>query len=93
MRISKNEIKAIKESVNSLDKGAEIYLFGSRNVDVAKGGDIDLLIISEKLSYDDTIRIRKKLYEKLEEQKIHIIIAQDTTDPFVKIAYREGALL
>ena len=59
MRISKNEIKAIKESINSLDKGAEIYLFGSRNVDLAKGGDIDLLIISEKLSYDDTIRIRK----------------------------------
>jgi predicted nucleotidyltransferase len=93
MRISKNEIKAIKESVNSLDKGAEIYLFGSRNVDIAKGGDIDLLIISEKLSYDDTITIRKNLYEKLEEQKIHIIIAQDTTDPFVKIAYREGVLL
>ena len=93
MRISKNEIKAIKESVNSLDKGAEIYLFGSRNVDLAKGGDIDLLIISEKLSYDDTITIRKNLYEKLEEQKIHIIIAQDTTDPFVKIAYREGVLL
>ncbi|MFV1975888.1 MAG: nucleotidyltransferase domain-containing protein [Candidatus Scalindua sp.] len=93
MRISKNEIKAIKESVNSLDKGAEIYLFGSRNLDLAKGGDIDLLIISEKLSYDDTITIRKNLYEKLEEQKIHIIIAQDTTDPFVKIAYREGVLL
>ena len=93
MRISKNEIKAIKESVNSLDKGAEIYLFGSRNLDLAKGGDIDLLIISEKLSYDDTITIRKNLYEKLEEQKFHIIIAQDTTDPFVKIAYREGVLL
>lgn len=93
MRISKNEIKAIKESVNSLDKGAEIYLFGSRKVDVAKGGDIDLLIISEKLSYDDTIKIRKNLYEKLEEQKIHIIIAHDISDPFVKIAYREGVLL
>ena len=93
MRISKNEIEAIKESVNSLDKGAEIYLFGSRNLDLAKGGDIDLLIISEKLSYDDTITIRKTLYEKLDEQKIRIIIALDTTDPFVRIAYREGVLL
>jgi len=93
MRISNNEIEAIKESVNSLDSSAEIYLFGSRTVDVAKGGDIDLLIISEKLSYDDKITIRKNLYEKLDEQKIHIIIASDTTDPFVKIAYREGVLL
>ena len=93
MRISKSEIKAIKESVNSLDKGAKTYLFGSRKVDVAKGGDIDLLIISKKLGYDDTIRIRKISYEKLEEQKIHIIIAHDISDPFVKIAYREGVLL
>ncbi len=93
MRISRNEIEAIKESVNSLDAGAKIYLFGSRTVDVAKGGDIDLLIISEKLNYDDKITIRKDLYEKLDEQKIHIIIAPDTTDPFVEIAYREGELL
>lgn len=93
MRLGKDEIKAIKESVNALDKGAIIYLFGSRNVDVAKGGDIDLLIISEKLGYDDTITIRKNLYEELEEQKIHIIIARDISDPFVKIAYRDGVLL
>lgn len=93
MRISKNEIRAIKESINALDKGAEVYLFGSRNIDVAKGGDIDLLIISEKLSYGDTVKIRKNLYEKIEEQKIHIIIAHDMSDPFVKIAYKEGVLL
>ncbi len=93
MRINNHDKKAIKECINSLDKGAEVYLFGSRTVDVARGGDIDLLIISEKLSYDDTIIIRKNLYEKLEEQKIHIIIAQSMTDPFAKMAYREGVLL
>jgi hypothetical protein len=38
-------------------------------------------------------RIREILYEKLEEQKIHVIIAQDTKDPFVKIVYREEVLL
>ncbi len=86
-------MKAIKGCIYSLDKSAEIYLFGSRTVDVAKGGDIDLLIISKKLGYDDSIIIRKNLYEKLEEQKIHIIIAQDTNEPFVKMAYTEGVLL
>ncbi|MHC4269490.1 MAG: nucleotidyltransferase domain-containing protein [Planctomycetota bacterium] len=93
MRINNKETVAIKECINSLDKSAEAYLFGSRTVDVAKGGDIDLLIISKKLGYDDSIRIRKDLYEKLDEQKIHVIIAQDTTAPFVKMAYREGVLL
>ncbi len=93
MRINNNEMKAIKECICSLDKNAEIYLFGSRTVDVTKGGDIDLLIISKKLGYDDSIIIRKNLYEKLEEQKIHIIIAQDTNEPFVKMAYTEGVLL
>ncbi len=84
---------AIKNCISSLDENARVYLFGSRTEDVAKGGDIDILIISKVLGYNDTIRIRKILYEKLEEQKIHIIIAQDTTDPFVKMAYREGVLL
>ncbi|MFQ5714313.1 MAG: nucleotidyltransferase domain-containing protein [Candidatus Scalinduaceae bacterium] len=93
MRLNNNDMNAIKECINLLDKDAEVYLFGSRTVDVSKGGDIDLLIISKKLGYDDTIRIRKILYEKLEEQKIHIIIAHDISDPFVKIAYREGVLL
>ena len=93
MRLNNNEMKVITECVSSLDKGVKVYLFGSRTVDITKGGDIDLLIISKKLGYDDSIRIRKILYEKLDEQKIHIIIAHDITDPFVKIAYKEGVLL
>ncbi len=93
MRLKNDEIMAIKNCISSLDENAEVYLFGSRTEDVAKGGDIDLLIMSKVLGYNDTIRIRKTLYEMLEEQKIHIIIAQDTTDPFVKMAYREGVLL
>ncbi len=93
MRLKNDEIVAIKNCINSLDENARVYLFGSRTEDVAKGGDIDLLIMSKVLGYNDTIRIRKTLYEMLEEQKIHIIIAQDTTDPFVKMAYREGVLL
>ncbi len=83
----------IKESIEALDKDAKIYLFGSRTDNAKKGGDIDLLILSQKLSYDESIKIRQRLYEKLGEQKIHIIIAKDITKPFVKIAYTEGILL
>ena len=93
MRLNNREIKIIKEIVMRLDKDAKIYLFGSRTDDKAKGGDIDLLIISQKFNYDDSITARQNLYEKLGEQKIHIIIKKDINDPFSKIAYSEGILL
>ncbi|MDR4497166.1 MAG: nucleotidyltransferase domain-containing protein [Candidatus Scalindua sp.] len=93
MRLNNREIKIIKEIIRRLDKDAKIYLFGSRTDDKAKGGDIDLLIISQKFDYDDSITARQNLYEKLGEQKIHIIIKKDINDPFSKIAYSEGILL
>lgn len=93
MRLNDNEIRVIKESISRLDKDAKVYLFGSRTDDNAKGGDIDILIISQKFNYDDSIIARQSLYEKLGEQKIHLIIKKDTNDPFSKIACSEGILL
>ncbi len=93
MRLKKGEIEAITESIKDIDRDAKIYLFGSRIDDSRRGGDIDLLIISQKLGYEDNIKIRQRLYEKLGEQKIHIIIAKDTKNAFVKCAYKEGILL
>lgn len=93
MRLKKGEIEAITESIKDMDRDAKIYLFGSRIDDSRRGGDIDLLIISQKLGYEDNIKIRQRLYEKLGEQKIHIIIAKDTKNAFVKCAYKEGILL
>lgn len=78
MRLKETEVKAIVDGVKDMDKDAHVYLFGSRTDDSKKGGDIDLLVISQKLDYEDTIKIRQRLYEKLGEQKIHIIIAKDT---------------
>lgn len=93
MRLKDNEIKAIVDCVNELDVDAKIYLFGSRVDDIQKGGDIDLLVISHKLGYPDKVNMTRRLYEKLGEQKIHLIIAKDITDPFVRIAYKKGVLL
>ncbi len=47
MRLSEIEQKTIKESVSAFDKQAKIVLFGSRVRDAARGGDIDLSIISD----------------------------------------------
>ena len=48
MRLEANESKAIGEEVRRLDPAAEIYLYGSRANDAAKGGDIDLLVVSDR---------------------------------------------
>lgn len=93
MRLKEKEVKIIRKCINDLDNGAKVYLFGSRVDDLQKGGDIDLLIISQKLGYEDRIKIIQRFYEKLGEQKIHLIIAKDTTNPFVKVVYNKGILL
>jgi uncharacterized protein len=93
VRLNQNEIDAIKNAVLALDSEALIYLFGSRTDLTKRGGDIDLLILSQKLSSDSKSEIRKKLFETLEEQRIDIIIAKDSRDPFVSIALETGKLL
>ena len=93
MRLSEFEKDAIKESVLSLDPEAKIFLFGSRADDTQKGGDIDLLILSPRLSTSDKIKIKAQLFKRLEEQKIDIAIAADTRRPFVRLALKNGVLL
>lgn len=93
MRLNKEEISVIKETVRALDSEARVYLFGSRADDNKRGGDIDLLIMSQTLTRDAAGKIRWRLWECLGEQKIDILIAQDTTDPFVRIALQEGIQL
>ena len=93
VRLSNTEIAAIKETVLKADKEAKIFLFGSRADESRKGGDIDLLIMSDKLKPQDIRKIRLKLYDRLEEQKIDIVLASDTTQPFVRIALTEGVAL
>ena len=93
MRLKEFEITVIKEVVHKLDADAQIYLFGSRADDSKRGGDIDLLIMSDKLIADDKYKIRSRLYQLMGEQKIDIVIAKDRTDPFVRIALKEGVLM
>jgi predicted nucleotidyltransferase len=93
MRLNEYEKKAILDSCGLYDSKAVVYLFGSRVDDAKKGGDIDLLVMSEKLTRDDRRAIRLRLHELLGEQKIDIIIAFDDSDPFVKMALETGVRL
>jgi predicted nucleotidyltransferase len=93
LRLTEYEIKTIKQTVLALDNHAKIHLFGSRADSSKKGGDIDLLIFSQKLNYDDKLHIKMQLFEQIGEQKIDIVIAKDTSDPFVRIALKQGVML
>lgn len=93
MRLTESEKMAIKSVVSEYDPQARVYLFGSRVDDTKRGGDIDLLIMSDSLSIGDRGKIRWELCGKLGEQKIDILIAKDTADPFVELAYKTGVLL
>ncbi|MDZ4795092.1 MAG: nucleotidyltransferase domain-containing protein [Bacteroidota bacterium] len=74
MRLSNKEIQVIKDNILRIDKDAAIYLFGSRTDDKAKGGDIDLLIISTIIGFDEKVKIRTGILNQLEEQKIDFVI-------------------
>lgn len=93
MRLDAKESAAITSAVNELDADAEIYLFGSRTDPEKRGGDIDILIMSQKLTSSDKISILRRIYEMIEEQKIDLVIAKDTTDPFVRLALKSAIKL
>jgi predicted nucleotidyltransferase len=87
------ERKIIRRCIRSFDPQARIYLFGSRANDNARGGDIDLLIISNKISFIDKIKLKVMIFKEIEEQKIDMLIAHDTKKPFVKLSLHEGVRL
>lgn len=74
MRI-KNEIaEFIKSRINTLFENTEVYLFGSRTSDGKRGGDIDILILSEKKIPNHMLRkIRVEFYKKFGWRKLDLV--------------------
>ena len=85
MRLSQKEISAIKNNILGFDQNAKIYLFGSRVNDNAKGGDIDVLVISDKIGFTEKLKIRTGIFKEIEEQKLDLIVKKDFNDVFVKM--------
>jgi hypothetical protein len=78
MRLSNEEIKLIKKTINS-HLPSTIYIFGSQLDDNKKGGDLDLYLIPKKYPNDIDIKIgliRIILEERL-MLPVDIIIAKD----------------
>ncbi|MGZ3743469.1 MAG: nucleotidyltransferase domain-containing protein [Pseudobdellovibrionaceae bacterium] len=93
MRLSSNEKQAILDAILKFDSEAEVYLFGSRTDSFKRGGDIDLLILSKKLSEDYKRLIRNDICDRIGEQKIDVLIAENESSPFIRKAKRNGIKL
>ena len=96
MRLSPREIDVIRSSVLKLDPTAKIYLYGSRTQDHLKGGDIDLLVISEHIQFSDRITILTDILFQIGEQKIDLLIqtrSASIADEFVQNILKSAILI
>ena len=93
MRLAIPEQVAIHDAIHQADIDAEVYLFGSRIDDTARGGDIDLLVLSKRIGLMKKLEILAQLHEKLGERKIDLVVFPDSTRRFAKIALERGIRL
>jgi len=95
MRLKASEAKAIREKVRQLDPAAEIYLYGSRANDSAIGGDIDLLVVSDKVGFRDLLRLRRRILDRIGWQQLDLLVRrQDRLNgPMAALALETGTQL
>ena len=93
MRLEIQDRSVISDAIHRADPDAIVYLFGSRVDDAAKGGDIDLLVLSKKIHLMEKIDILAQLHQSLGERKIDIVVHPDSSRPFAKLAIENGIRL
>ncbi|MBL7162965.1 MAG: nucleotidyltransferase domain-containing protein [Anaerolineales bacterium] len=76
---------------------AVVYLFGSRTDLRKKGGDLDLLIVSQRAishAYELRKKLRMAIKEELGDQRVDILISPDPhrndQPAFIRLAVMEG---
>ncbi len=74
MRIREEITDYVKQSLQAMEPGSIVYLFGSRTDDSAKGGDIDLLwITEERVDLMNKIKFKVDFYKRFGWQKIDLV--------------------
>ena len=95
MRLAANEAKIIRGEVERLDPDAEVYLFGSRTDDSARGGDIDVLVFSDTLGFRELLKLRGRILDQIGWQQLDLLIRRpdQSDEPFAVMARQTGIKL
>ncbi len=89
VRLTEEEIKTIRKIIKKYDPDAKIILFGSRTDLSKKGGDIDLLVISDKIDFRKRREILVDLELSLGDRKIDLIVTDSPEKTeFTKMTYK-----
>ena len=68
MRLKQDQVDFFKNAFGRISPEAKVYLFGSRADDNARGGDIDILVLtSKKISLSDKQHVYFEFYKQFDE--------------------------
>ncbi len=95
MRLSGEQIETIKqEAAHFFGAHAEVWLFGSRVDDSAKGGDIDLYVETDALEVALSLaRTRGRLADRLGRYVDLVVNNHTRNEPMFHIAKSQGVKL
>lgn len=94
MRLTEAQQAAVVGAIRARDPDARVYLFGSRLNDKARGGDIDLLVISDRIAFEDEWGIRRDILDRIGWQKLDLIVRRsDARDAIAEHALETGVQL
>ena len=95
MRLELEQVQAIREEIHQADPAAEIYLYGSRADDSARGGDIDLLVVSAKLGFRELLHLRTAILDRIGWQQLDLVVRRpdQLNEPLAVVARQTGIKL
>ena len=75
MRLDRLQKAALRAAIEGVE--GEVFLFGSRVDDAARGGDIDLLILTHEEPYPLSKRVKRRFSERCEERLDVVVMDPD----------------
>lgn len=95
MRLEPGQVQAIQEEIGRFDADATVYLYGSRADDSAKGGDIDLLVVSDRLGFRELLRLRTAILDRIGWQQLDMVVRRhdQLNEPLAEVARETGIKL